>query len=146
VAGLSSAARVQQGQTKAKSIVKALGRVMLTPFRLYFLFNCLLIKTHHDLAVDDDHRHGHPTRKLNHLLPGLCVLGNVSFLIRNPLLRKELLRVVTMGSRRGGKDLYVHVPLLFLRLFYLLFYLLGHPSAQFLTALEGVPIGDKLYL
>ena len=113
MAGLSSAARVQQGQIKAKSIVKALGMVMLTPFRLYFLFNCLLIKTHHDLAIDDDYRHGHPTRKLNHLLPGLGVLGDVSFFKRDPLLRKELLRVVTMRSGRRGKDLYIHVPLPF---------------------------------
>jgi hypothetical protein len=35
---------------------------------------------------------------------------------------------------------------MFHSLFLGLFYLLSYPFAQFLTALEGVPIGDKLYL
>ena len=95
------------------SITKFLVVLMLTTFRLQFFCNCLLVKTHHDVAVNDDHRHGHPARKLDHLLPGLCVLADVPFLITDPLLRKELLRLVTEGSRRSGKYLDAHGPLPF---------------------------------
>ena len=79
---------------------------------LQFCFNSLLIKTDNDFAGNDDDRHRHPPGETDHLFPRLRITGHVSLLIRYPVLRKELLRLVAVGSRRCGKDLDIHLPLL----------------------------------
>ena len=73
------------------------------------------VEADHDVVIDDDHRHGHPTRPGNEFRASGFVLRNVFCHERDTLLRKKLFRGAAGRSGRGPvhRHLSIHHEALF---------------------------------
>ena len=81
-------------------------------------FDTFTVKADHHVAANRYYRYSKGTAgDFSHFLQSCLVLGDVEGRKLNPFLRKELLCHLTMGSGRGGIDLYLlaHDNLLYLK-------------------------------
>jgi hypothetical protein len=97
----------------------------------------MLAKTHDHILAANDHRHATRTRDSDHFIQSVAVFADIKLNVLDSLSRKELLRLVTVGSSREA----VNLDLLHSRLLLRFMLLVCRPAYRLLTQAAGSGAG-----
>ena len=100
----------------------------------------MLIKTDDHILAANDHRHAARTRDSDHLIQSVVVFADIKLNVLDSLSRKELLRLVTVGSSREA----VNLDLLHSRLLLRFMLLVCRPAYRLLTRAAGSGAGNGI--